>query len=129
MFAGKMDDIEQDEKMNSYMIFRAVTPPSFDVRQYNKYSGEPIRYDPVTAVEADSPENAVNAVIAATGTVSLSFAAVECTIVSFTSKSKLSADGVLRAPGTEKAQQLESNDAKLERLQREIDQIQELSND
>lgn len=117
-----MADTEQDDKMH-YMIFRAVAAPSSDYRNFDG----PIRYDPVTVVEADAPQEAVEAVIAATGTVSLSFAACECTMHGFSSRQHVGEGGELVAGKQGKAKQLEKeNDERYERIKDDLDKLREM---
>lgn len=86
-------------EMPHWMIFRAQTPPNFNFSEYAKHSSEPIRYDAVTVVEADSPGEAVEALIGATGVIVTGFAAIECELVTYGAETKLGRGGVLRAPG------------------------------
>ena len=83
--------------MPYWMIFRAETPPSFNMHEYRKHSREPIRFDAVTVVEADTSDEAVKTLIGSTGLIVTSFAACEVALHSFQSRPELDDSGVLRA--------------------------------
>lgn len=86
--------------MPYYMVFRAVTPPNFDFESYQKHSSDPIKFDSVTVVQADTPDDAINALIGSTGMIVTSFAAVEVSLRTFQSDTSLGSGGVLVAPST-----------------------------
>jgi hypothetical protein len=108
--------------MPDYLVFRAVTPPSFDVRQYAAHSSEPIRWDCVTCVEAESGQEACEAVISATGIVATGIAAVECYSMAYGATGQIGEGGKLQAKSKLKELE-ESNDARMRKLERELDQL------
>ena len=120
----------------AYMVFRAVAPPSTQMKNYN----EPVRYDPVTVVEGDDDAtgaDAVNAVIASTGAVSLGFAVCEVELIGFQSQQKLSKTGGLTLKKKPEHKELsETNgltedkrrdyEAKIKALEDDIDRLNEM---
>lgn len=95
--------------MPDYLISRAVVPPNFNYEDYQRRSNEPIRFDVVTVVEAKNPQDAVNALIAATGIITTGFAVVECTLIGFGSQSKLAKGGKLVADFSADTPAIEEN--------------------
>lgn len=115
--------------MANYMVFRAVVPPSFNLQEYSKHSSEPIRFDPVTVTEADSPQEAVNNVIAATGIITTGFAACEVDLIGFGSKSKIGPGGLLRSRSSKsESKQIDSGMSEEDRKEYER-RIRELESD